>query len=358
MTVAFFRIIKSIKFQLIAMLVAACYIALVFVIHYKKTIIDEKPPYLLQIDNKIKQLATPVTVGIHINGFPEFSFATNNFIIDATVWFRFAKATESLETLSKFTIQNSKLLGEKSLIYKSPPIIKILEQDVLVCYHIQANFMTDLKQKMFPIGDHKLTFILQNKSVTAHELFFITEQKNITLPDKMLVKTWLPKRTFASAGYIKAVLDPENPAMSITYPCVAFSIDFESVGARLPISLYLPLFILFFIMLISLILKISDSNRLSLASAGVPALVLFRLVIDSVSPHVGYITHIDMVYYLVVVLSLLILFMQTYVALDLQRREKLSTQEQQRQNQWLENLNAAMFVAILTTLVVFLTLYW
>ncbi|MFH1831697.1 MAG: hypothetical protein ABH827_02735 [bacterium] len=358
MTFDLLRIIKTTKFQLMSILAVVCYIMLLFVLQYKQTIHSEEFPKLLQVDDKIKKLATPVTVGIHVNSFPDFSFSSNNFSIDATVWFRFAQATESLDTLGKFTLKNSKLLGDGSLIYKSPPIIKILDKEVLVSYHIQANFMAVLKYNFFPIGDHKLSFILQNKSVTAQELVFVTEPGSITLPENMLVENWKPKETVACAGYIKADFNPQDSRMNITYPCVAFTVGFENVSARLPVSLYFPLFILFFLMLISMMLNITDSNRIGLVSAGVPALVLFRLVIDSVSPRVGYITHIDKVYYLVVFLSLLILFLQTYIVLVLHKSGNLDEQTKKLRNEKLENLNDILFVLILVLLVVFLTIYW
>jgi len=355
---ASFKLIRSAKFQLLSMLAAACYIALLFIVQYHKTIHTEEIPQLLQVDEKIKKIAPSVTVGIHINSFPEFSFSNNNFGLDATVWFRFAKATESLDTISKFTFQNSKWYGDADIIYKSAPIIKVLDKDVLVCYHIHVNFMARLNHYFFPIGDHKLSFFLQNKSVTSQELVFVTAPENVTLTDNILVSNWAPTKTFASAGYVKATLNAKDPQMNITYPCAAFSIDFESIGARSPISLYFPLFILFFIMLISLVLNISDTNRLSVVIAGVPALVLFRLVIDSSSPFVGYITQIDSVYYLVVLLSLLILFLQTYIILAQQRGPTLSEEKKHLRNEQLEKLNAIVFVMVLTLLLAFLTIYF
>ena len=357
MTSTLFRIIRSTKFHLITLLITVSYILLLFSLQYKKTTISEPFPELLQVDNKIKALATPVTVGIYINSFPEFSFANNEFALDATVWFRFAKATESLDSLSKFTFQHSKWGGDTEIIYKAPPIIKIFDKDVLVCYHIQVNFMAHLNHRAFPSGDHKLNFILQNKSVTAQELVFVTAPQNIALSENILVENWKPTKTFASAGYVKATLNSQDPNMYITYPCAAFSIDFENIGARTPISLYLPLFILFFIMLLSLILSIADTNRISLVSAGVPALVLFRLVIDSVSPRVGYITQIDTVYYLVVFLSLLILFLQTYIILTLQNQKALPANAKDLLHERLENINALALIAILIFLMTFLTMY-
>ncbi len=355
MKTAFLRLIKSTNFQLIAMLFAAIYIPTILVLQYKKLLISEETPTLIQVDEKIKNLATPVTVGMHINCFPDFSFNQNNFSIDAIVWFKFAKATESLDTLKNFTLKNSRLLGDGSLIYKSPPIIKVLDKDVLVCYHIQATFMTDLKYKNFPIGDHRLNILLQNKSATAEELVFVTESKNLTTAENMLIENWIPKKTHATAGYVNANLNAGANRANITYPCVAFSVDFESVGARLPVSLYFPLFLLFFIVLMSLILNISDTNRIGLVASGVPALVLFRLIIDSVSPRVGYVTHIDVMYYLIVLLSLLILFFQTYVTLIWRRQNAIPAAEKQTAEQMLENISAIIFLGVLVSLVITLT---
>ena len=348
---------KTIKFQLSAMLLASFYIMLLFTWQYKQTIITEDMPIFLQVDEKTKQLANPITVGIHINSFPEFSFYQNNFTIDAIVWFRFAKASESLDTLNMFTFENSKMLENGELIYKSKPMIKILDKDVVVSYHVQANFMSDLKFKKFPISDHRLNIILQNRSATAEEIVFVTDPKNLTLSGNIMVKNWVPKKMAASAGYVKSVINQDQKDMHITYPAAAFSIDFEGQGAQLPISLYFPLFLLFFIILISLMLSLSDSNRLSLASAGVPALVLFRLVIDAVSPSTGYPTHIDQVYYMISFLSLIILFFQTYIVLIAQKdKDTLSHEKVLLHSNKLENVNALMFVGVLVLLIVFLTI--
>jgi hypothetical protein len=350
-----FDLFKSIQFQIIAMMVVACYVMALLTIQYKRTIIPEAIPKLMQVDKKTQQLASIITTGIHINSFPAFSVNQNDFSIDAIIWFKFTKATESIETLNKFTLKNSRLLGDGSLIYKSQPIIKVMNDDVLVCYHIQANFMANLNYKKFPLEDHRLNIILENKSVNAQEMAFITEAQNVTLSDDILIDHWLPTKVHANAGYTISEIMKDEEGMSIAYPCAVFTIDFESIGARLPISLYLPLFILFFIILISLTLKLDDTNRIGLVAAGVPALVLFRLVIDATAPQVGYSTHIDQVYYFIVSLAVLILLLQTYIALAIQKAEHLNTDSKQTIEHKLLKINATVFIIVLTSLVIFVT---
>jgi hypothetical protein len=75
-------------------------------------------------------------------------------------------------------------------------------------------------------------------------------------------------------------------------------------------SLYFPMLVLFFIILFCLLIDISDLSRLTYVASAFPVLVLFRMVIDGVSPAVGYVTHVDFVFYWLVFLSLLILLFQ------------------------------------------------
>jgi hypothetical protein len=350
-----YETMKSIKYQLSSILFVAIYIVVLFSLQYTKFSYPEKMPQLLEISNNIKKLASQVDVGFHINNFPEFSFNQNVFAIDAIVWFKYLKSTVSLDTIERFSFQNSKLMGGANIVYKSKPIIKVIGKHVLVCYHVYAEFMADLKFKRFPVGDHRLSIVLQNRSVSECELNFNTSPKNITLSDNILVDNWVPKSISTKVGYKKSVLIPKNKAMEINYPCVAFGIDFESLGARNLISLYFPMFILFFIILISLTLDVMDNSRLALVASAAPALVLFRLVIDGVSPSVGYTTHIDFVYYLVVFLSLLVLFFQTYVVLVVQKINKLTDQAKNKLVKKLKRTNDLSFFVVLILLISILT---
>lgn len=351
----FFTIIQSTQFQMISILLTSLYLTSLIAIQYKRLTFPEKIPTLEVVDSSIKQLATPVTVGLHINSFPEFSINTGQFLMDAIIWFNFEKASESIETISKFTIKNSLLLGS-FITFKSDPIIKILDNDVLVSYHVLIKFMADLNFKKFPLEDHRINIILENKSVTAHELTFISNPDNISIAKKILVDTWKPQAKHVTTGYIKTKVNTNGEETFITYPSVAFSIDFESIGARTPIALYFPLFISFLIVLISLLLKISSETRLGLAASGVPALVLFRLVIESASPIVGYSTHIDKTYYLIAFLSLLILFFQAYMTLILHRHYDEKKEAPAHIISSFESASAYMFIAMLSALLIGFTL--
>ena len=94
-----YETMKSIKYQLLSVLLVAVYIVALFSLQYTKFSYPEKMPQLLEIGDNVKKLASQVDVGFHINNFPEFSFNQNIFAIDAIVWFKYLKSTVSLNTI-------------------------------------------------------------------------------------------------------------------------------------------------------------------------------------------------------------------------------------------------------------------
>jgi len=313
--------------------------------------IKDQIPTIEQLTAKEKNRATSVTMGLHINGFPSFSFVKNEFTLDGIVWFKFQPGTVSLKTISDFSIQNSLVQGSGALTTKSEPIVKLLGNDVQVSYHIQTTFKTDLNFSNFPLENHRLTIVIQNKNVTPYELCFEATNRTLTIAEKNLVLDWEPKATLVQTGYMQADLETDNPAAAIRYPVAAFSIDFEGVGIRDLISLYFPMFLLFFLAFFCLLIDISDISRLAYIATAIPILVLFRMVIDGVSPAIGYSTHIDFVFYLLTFLSLLLLFFQTYVVLAIQTIKLLPEHLQGLRKAKLIKLNDLMFMFTLIFLV-------
>jgi hypothetical protein len=343
--------VKNKRVALIAIISTALF--LVGLLLWKNRYTEPADPEtkIWMLNAKEQRHASVVTVGLHINSFPTFSFVKNEFLIDGILWFRFPQGAESIKTLEGFTIQNSILQENGLLLYKSAPIIKLLENEVLVSYHIQTVFKTNLDFKHFPLQSHRLSIIVQNKNVTPYELYFNSTDKEFTLAQEDLVMQWLPRKMSVKTGYIKSELELSNPAMDISYPSAVFSIDFQSVGGRDLMSLYFPMLVLFFIIIFCLLIDISDISRLTYVATAFPILVLFRMVIDGVSPSVGYKTHVDFVFYLLVFLSLLILLFQAYVVLTLQKTKDFAQEMRESIKSRLVLYNDIVFMATLLILV-------
>ena len=346
---------KLTRFRINTILITIIYISVLLLIQHRRFLADDKAPNLQKIDEKTQKLASKVHVGMYVNSFPIFSFDSGDFTIDATVWFRFPAATEALSTIEHFTLYNGLIQQNGKLLYRSTPIIKLVGEDVVACYHIQTSFKLDMNYKFFPIGDHTLHILLENRSATAQELCFISDEDSFLLSRNVLIKNWFAKKKTVQSGYIQSNLDSKDNTSEISYPAVLFSIDFENVGMKKIGGLYLPMFILFLIGLLSLLLAIGDSLRLEMIVGALPSLGLFRLVIDGASPNTGYAMHVDIVFYTFIFLLLIIMGFQLYVTLTLDNIKHMAEDAQDNVKIRLAKMSDIVFVLTLFLLMVLLT---
>jgi len=346
----FFEYIREPALQMPLILGMIIYIVAVLYLQHTTPGHADPIQSIAEISDRTKQLSSRIIAGIHINNFPVFSFHKNDFKIDAVVWFRFPVGSESLETIENFTFQN----GE--VIRKSPPIIKTHENFVTVSYQTVARIKTQLNHAHFPMSDHRLTLILENRSVTPNEMYFESNADLFAVaenPADLMVSTWLPTKKIVRAGYIKSVLsDSDRHEVHISYPCIACTIEFTNNSIRDLISLYLPLFMIFFIAFFALLADVREHGlRTTLIGGATPSLVLFRLVIDNNTPEASNITKVDYLFYILVFLSMVLLLFQVYVFLVDRRTKKLNSRIRDQQFAVLEKLNNILFLFIIVFLV-------
>lgn len=355
MVIWFFAKTKNATFWIMTLCVTFSYISLLLYIENKRYDCFEPFPAILEVSPQTKRIATKVQVGMHVKTFPQFSITTGLFVMDAVIWFKFAASTENIETLTNFTIQNSQLLDSEGMMHKSRPMVKLVDDDVLVAFNIQVKFMSSLEYKKFPLGNHRLNITLVNETITPQELVFVSANEHVTLSKDIMVDDWKPVATHAKTGYCSFGLT-QDPALALNSPCAVFSIDFNQVGYRSLTSLYFPLFVLFLIGLLSMMINIFDLTRLGMISASLPMLVLYRLVIDANSPPVAYATNIDFVFYSLVMLSIPILIVQMYVALEGKKISQNNDEvEKKEAGEFLERINNVAFILILFALVLLMT---
>lgn len=352
-------LLNSTQVKLWSTLLVSIYIAgLMYWQAEDKTITD--PIFTVKtLDPSLQRNSSLVKIGLHISSFPQFSFNKNIFTFDGILWFKFQAGTESLATIEQFDVQNAVMLQSGKMVFKSDPIIKLIGSEVMISYHIQATIKTALDYKNFPLAPHRLNIIINNKSVTPRELYFVSDNANISIGADSLVYSWVAYGYKATSGYVSAEVIGNDTKNTIEYPITVFAIDFDNIGVRDLISLYFPMFVLFLIALFCLLMEIADTARLGYVAAAVPILVLFRMVIDAVSPDVGNLTHLDFMYNLFVFLALVILFFQTYVILRLQRIKDVveATREQTLGHLRFWN-NAVFFIILIIMLIGTTTSFW
>lgn len=344
----FLEFVRNPQRQLFIVIAIITYCFLVVTWQYRTVEYTDPVQPVLEVHPRVFNLASQVQVGMHINNFPEFSFRENAFTIDALVWFSFPVGTESLHTLKKFSFQNGRI------IRRSLPTIKIINNQVTVSFQTIVKLKAHLDYTNFPMSDHRLNIVLENRNVTPNELCFTSSPDNFAIADeKMLTSSWRPGDKTVEAGYIKALLSTQDTSLETNYPCVAFTLEFANTSIRDLISLYFPLFILFFLGFFSLLIDIrKDTLRTTVLVTSMPSLALFRLVIDQITPPASNITRIDLLYYTLVCLALMLVLFQVYSLLVL-RKANNGTREpsEEKRIRYLELLNSSLFLIISAALV-------
>ena len=77
---------------------------------------------------------------------------------------------------------------------RSDPTIKIVDDIVTISFQTIVDFKAHLDYTYFPMSDHRLNIVLENRSVTPNELCFVSSKDNFALADeKILTSTWRPQ---------------------------------------------------------------------------------------------------------------------------------------------------------------------
>jgi|SaaInlLV_10m_DNA_2_1039722.scaffolds.fasta_scaffold19496_2 hypothetical protein len=341
---AFFSKVKTTTFQQTIICIAAFYVVFLLGWQYTQNYYAEDDFKVLKVEKSVKRLASNINVGLHINNFSEFSFYKNKFVMDSIVWFQFETGTESLDDIKKFSFKS----GE--FVYKSDPKIKLIKDYTIVSFHVVVKFFTFLNFKHFPVSDHRLNIVLENRRMTANEMVFESDKESFTLSDNLMITNWSPVETRVSSGYLSADINSKHESVGLGYPSTAFTIDFKNVMLRDFIVLYIPLFLLFFIGFMSLVMTY-DKERLMLIATSMPILVLYSLALDGMSPDFSGITKVDKTYFLLIFLSIVILALQSYVNLKIKQSKIDSTKNEKTLIKKLNKTNNIVMVAVLFALI-------
>jgi hypothetical protein len=294
--------------------------------------------------------ASSVETGLTIERFEAFSFAKNHFKVDAIVWFSFPRGSESLETISNFSIANGTILE------KSSPFIRQNADTITASYRVSMNVQTPLNYQYFPFGGHRLAFTIENQDVSPQELYFVTSSKNIELSNDINSNQWIPAQFHAYSGHVGA---PEHQAAGqehrLSNPVAVFTIDFDNHDLRSIATLYLPMLLIFLIGLLSLLRPVGDNNKMIMSASSMPILVLFKSVINGLTPEQTNFSHVDITYLVLVFLALAILIFNAFLMLRQRDLIRTSKERQVKVNLQLKRLNNLFFIGVLGALCFMIT---
>jgi len=285
---------------------------------------------ILNIDTrkKAEDLTTKVKCGLFIKNFPTFDFSSNNFVLDATVWFEFNKNQIMQSTINDFSFENGKI------IHKSNPIINLNSDKIAVRYDVLAELKTNLNFHRFPLEDHTLSIVLKNNSASVYELYFEDDFDGIslTISPNLFTSNWKLHKYSKMAGFSNIQIDENNTKRTISMPRVLFVLDFQKVGLNKILIIFIPMFAALFFSFFTFLMSFNSyQGKTNLALTAATALLGYRFVIQQMSPAVGYFTVTDKIFILFLLLAVLILIFQIVLLrhyMFLMDREKIKQTEQ------------------------------
>lgn len=245
-----------------------------------------------------------VETGMYIEDFHTFNLNDNEFVVTASIWFKFDPAIVSLETIGQFSFDRGEILS------KSPPNTKFIDKLIFAEYRIKLRFTSTLTHRLFPVEDHRIYIILTNKQVSPRELIFSTSESGFILSPDIVIAGWEKVHRSVSTGYTQTQLERNDEKTVAYYPVTVFTLDFVRSGMRQIFVLSLPLFFIFFLGLITLSLDPEKfaSLRISISIANLTALIGYRFIIENMSPKAGYFMLGDHIFNLFFALTFVIFF--------------------------------------------------
>lgn len=267
---------------------------------------DPRPEFKILTPESVKHflgssIESKVEVGMRIENFQKFDLKDGHFVISAIVWFKFNPSVTSLETIGMFTFEKGEIKK------KTKPKTKLVNGLMLARYNVLLELTTNLDHRLFPFNDNRIFITLVNKSVSPGEMIFESYESDLSLSPNMRIPGWKKIDHGVVTGYTEALLNRHDPTTKVFHPLVMFFIDFSRLSLRKAFILLLPLFVVIYILFISLTFSFKYYNiRLSLSTANIAALLGYRFVIERVTPKVGYFMLTDHIFNLFLAMAFFI----------------------------------------------------
>jgi len=126
---------------------------------------------------------------------------------------------------------------------------------------------------------------------------FVSNQTNFQIPENFYTRDWKYRTHSVSVGYSEISLDKGQTNKSITAPSIVYGIEFVKAGIRKIIVIFVPLILVFFLTLASLVLSLGNMvSIMSLSVGGLSSMFGYRFVVENMTPNVGYFTISDKLY--------------------------------------------------------------
>lgn len=292
----------STPFQVITFTIATILFCLIAAIPVYKFNTYDPEPELLPNSNLAAVSPALVRTGLHIRNVSKADMVKNDFTFEGTLWFEYDDQLINLTDLEKFTIEK----GE--IIEQSKPVITKIGSRSLAQFVIRARFKTNLNYRAYPLDDHSIFIIFSNQSVSADAILFDVSPENFTYAADVNIPNCHIEKAVARAGYTESAFILSERQQIMRHPRAIFCLECNRIDIRHFLNIFLPLLLIFFFTLFAFSFDFKEHGTTvpSIAAAGVPGLLAYRFVIESLSPDVSYFMLSDYLFFLFLFLVFLI----------------------------------------------------
>ncbi|MFA6065939.1 MAG: hypothetical protein WC707_02040 [Candidatus Babeliaceae bacterium] len=268
-----------------ALFTATIIIFIVFIIALSRARISDSSPQITPINEAVYDPKNIIKVAFLIENFNQFEIIKNNFTVMATVLFIADKSLDKT-LLDTFSFENGSFIS-KSTPYQYPDY----NDKMVIAYDIKLEYHGSFNYRHYPFDYHQLNFILSNKHIPYGTLLYMPINNEI-LKKNTFTKDWINTKT--STAYGTTTLHVLNDKKA-TYEVAAFSYDFKRSSLKEIFFIFLPLFLIFFIGLLSLTFDVMNqfSLILSLSIGSTTALIFYSDGLQKMAPISGVFTLAD-----------------------------------------------------------------
>jgi hypothetical protein len=253
---------------------------------------DPRVAYNVITPTKFKEFGSfsnEVPVGLYIDDFEQFNIIKNEFVFTGQIWFMLAPGSISLETLEKFSFARGDILQ------RSYPYLKIVNERLFVQYNIRVKMNSPLNLEDFPLDNHTICIQLDHLYTHPNEILFEPALDNFRIEANLKPFGWVIADKEIKSGYIERRLDSLENGKAQYYPTTLFYFDIIRYGIQHTLTIFLPLILIFFVILFCFSVKESTVS-FSLAIGGLTTILAYRFVIVNMSPQVSYAMMTDYIF--------------------------------------------------------------
>lgn len=301
-------------------------IATIFLIAWSRSRVrDPKVPVNPFTQQELAGIKNTIETGLVVNNFYKFDMLENSFIMNGTLWFLCNNTEKNIKSVDLFSFENATILK------KSEPYRDLFADDkILIRYDIEVQFNGVFDFNYYPFDYHRINLILVNKELAIGDTIYVSYKENLILKPDAFTKDWHIYSLAVEYGTASIDVTLNRNNKKVPYERVVFSLEFQRKSLKQVFLLFLPLFLIFFIGLLSLTFDLLTQFPiiLSLCLGSTTALIFFLDLLRKTSPGTDTFTLIDMIYIFLLFIIIITFILQIVAVNYLYQKQKQTKLEE------------------------------